>query len=79
MRIVKKYLEAEIPPKELPLEFFGMEEKGPDLTRQEVLIKEHTLDPIKGLLSIPEEEWTFLSRAATEKGKAEEWRKEKFR
>lgn len=79
MRAIKKYLEANTAPKELPLEFFGMEKEGPDLALQEVKIKEHALDPIKGLLSIPEEEWTFLSRAATEKGKAEEWKKRQLR
>jgi hypothetical protein len=30
-------------------------------------------------LSVPEEEYTFLSKAATEKGKAEVWKKERFK
>jgi hypothetical protein len=79
MRMLKKFLENDVPPKELPLEFFGMDEKGPDIRRQEVTIREHFLDPIKGMLVVPEEEYTFLSKAATEKGKAEVWKKEQFR
>jgi hypothetical protein len=79
MRMMKKFLENDVPPKELPLEFFGMEDKGPDIRRQEVTIREHFLDPIRGMLVVPEEEYTFLSKAAAEKGKAEVWKKEQFR
>jgi sugar phosphate isomerase/epimerase len=79
LRLLKEYLEKDTPPKELPLEFFGMKEKGPDLKRQEVAIKEHALDPLKRMLAIPEEEYTFLSQAAVKKGKGAEWEKEKYR
>lgn len=79
MRIIKSFLEKGIPPKKLPLEFFGMKPTGPEVKRQEVAIKEHAFDPIKGMLMVPEEEYTFLSKAATEKGKAEVWKKEKYR
>jgi len=38
------------------------------------------MNPLKGLLKIPEEEYTALGRAATEEGKRpEEWRKEEYR
>jgi sugar phosphate isomerase/epimerase len=79
LRMIKQFLEKDVPPKELPLSFYGMEEKGPDIRRQEVSMREHFLDPLKGMLVVPEEEYTFLSKAATEKGKAEVWKKEQFR
>lgn len=79
MRIIKTFLERGIPPKKLPLEFFGMKPAGPEVKRQEITIKEHAFDPIKGMLLVPEEEYTFLSKAAIEKGKAEVWKKEKYR
>jgi len=79
MRMLKKFLEKDVLPKQLPLEFFGMDPKGPDIKRQEVTIREHFMDPIKGMLVVPEEEYTFLSKAAAEKGKAEIWKKEQFR
>ncbi len=79
LRLIKHFLERDVKPKELPLEFFGMDKKGPDIKRQEVAVKEHFLDPLKGMLVVPEEEYTFLSKAATEKGKAEVWKKEKYR
>jgi len=79
MRIIKTFLERSIPPKKLPLEFFGMKPAGPEVKRQEITIKEHAFDPIKGMLLVPEEEYTFLSKAAIEKGKAEAWKKEKYR
>ncbi len=79
LRLIKHFLERDVPPKDLPLEFFGLDKKGPDIKKQEVIIKEHSLDPLKGMLVVPEEEYTFLSKAATEKGKAEVWKKEKFR
>jgi len=79
MRMMKQFLEKDVLPKELPLEFFGMDERGPNVKRQEVAIREHFLDPLKGMLVFPEEEYTFLSKTATEKGKAEVWKKEQFR
>ncbi|NIM47175.1 MAG: hypothetical protein GTN40_03390 [Candidatus Aenigmarchaeota archaeon] len=79
LRLIKHFLEKDVPPKELPLRFFGMSEKGPDIKRQEVAVREHFFDPLKGMLIVPEEEYTFLSSAATKKGKAEVWKKEKYR
>jgi len=38
------------------------------------------MDPLRGTLKVPEEEYTFLSRAAIEEGKKpEEWKKEELR
>ncbi len=79
LRLVIKFLEKDIPPKELPLEFFGVKEKGAEIKRQEVAIREHALEPLKRMLAIPEEEYTFLSQAAVKKGKGTEWEKEKYR
>ena len=79
MRLIKEFLEKDTIPKELPLSFFGMKPEGPEIKRQELAVREHALDPLKGMLAVPEEEYGFLSKAAIEKGKAEEWKKEKYR
>jgi hypothetical protein len=79
MRLIKEFLEKDTPSKELPLEFFGMKPEGPEIRRQELAIREHFLDPLRGMLIVPEEEYTFLSSEAIRKGKGEEWKKEKYR
>ena len=79
LKLMAKFLDKDVPPKELPPEYFGVEAGGPAFKRQEVTIKEHFLDPLKGMLTVPEEEYTFLSTVAKEKGKVEEWKKEKLR
>lgn len=79
MRKIKEFLEKDVPPKELPLEFFGMKPEGPELSRQRVAIEEHKLDPLKGMMQVSEEEHDFLGRAARDKGKLEEWKKERYR
>ena len=77
--MIKHFLERDTLPEKLPLQFFGMDEKSIDVKRQEVSMKEHFLDPLKGMIAVPEEEYTFLSKAATDKGKAEVWKKEQYR
>jgi hypothetical protein len=79
LRLFKYYLERDVEPIKLPLEFYGMKEHGPEIARQELAIREHALDPLKGMLLVPEEEYTFLSSEAVKKGKGEEWRKEKYK
>ena len=79
MRKIKQYLELNTPPDQLPLDFWGMDQRGWEVQRQEVTIKEHMMDPIKGMLLVPEEEYTFLSKSSSEKGKTQEWGKEKYR
>jgi len=77
LRIFVDHLEKDISPDKLPLEFFGIssgEEK-----RQFFRIKEHALDPLKGLLMVPEEEYGFLGTSAVERGKKEEWKREEYR
>jgi hypothetical protein len=86
LRIIKEFLEKDVKPEEILKKpeqfkrFFGI-----DITqiasedRQRTVIREHAFDPLKGLIVVPEEEYGFLGRAAVEKGKAEHWRKEKYR
>jgi len=74
---IVRELEKETPPDELPPEFYGIDK---DFEAQQMTaIREHAWDPLEGLLVVPEERHTFLSRAALEKGKAREWEKEKYR
>lgn len=77
LKKIVEFLRQDKDPDKLPPEFFGIEEK--DLKMQEVEIREHAFDPIKGLLSVPEERHGFLGKAAVEKGKAKEWETEKYR
>ena len=79
MKKIKEFLEKNVEPRELPPEFYGFEVNAPEVVRQEEIIKQHALDPLKGLLSVPEEEYTFLSRSALERGRAEQWRKEEMK
>ena len=82
IRLMVDQLLQETKPEELvgKPEFFGT--KGPTLNteeRQRTIIAEHAEDPIKGLIIVPEEEYTFLSKAAKEKGAGEKWAKEELR
>ena len=78
LRKIAEYLEKNVEPEKLPKEFFGIELfASPE--RQREIIRAHAFEPLKGLLVIPEEEWTFLGRAARERGKVEEWKKEELK
>jgi hypothetical protein len=80
MRQMVKYLEQDTEPKELPPEFYGLSVDNKDIfARQLVTVRDHAWDPLQDLLMIPEEKHTFLSRAAVDKGKREEWERRKFR
>lgn len=80
IRLIRDHLEKGIPPEELPESFFGVSEMNDAKYKLQLnAIREHAWDPLKGLMIIPEEDHTFLGRAAVEKGKAEEWKKAKFR
>jgi hypothetical protein len=76
-----KFLQQNVPPDKLPDEFYGVSSRGIlSEERQWVTVHYHAMDPLKGQLKIPEEEYTFLGRAATEAGKRpEEWKKEELR
>lgn len=81
LRLAVKCLVEDIEPDELPEEFFGM--KGPvagGIERQRQIVQDHAWEPLKDMLDIPEEEWTFLSQTALRKGKKPEiWKKGEFR
>ena len=81
LRNIIKYLKKGKEFKDFSLEeiydFFGIDIK--ERKREESAIRMHALDPIKDLMTVPEEKHTFLGRKAFEEGKAESWRKEEFR
>jgi len=82
LKIIVDFLNKDIKPEDLinHPEFFGLktgEISSPE--RQLVTIREHAYDPLKGMIVFPEEEHGALGRAAVEKGKGEEWKKEKYR
>lgn len=82
LRKIKEFLEKDINPDDLIKhpEFFGIAiGEIASTERQWAAIHEHGRDPLKGLLVVPEEEHTFLGKAAAEKGKAEIWKKEEMR
>lgn len=80
LKLIAKYLAQDVKPDRLPLDFYGMSEQNePEFARQRVNIVDHAWDPLEGVLSVPEEKHTFLSRAAVEKQKGQEWEKRKFR
>lgn len=82
LRLMKEQLEKNVRPKDLPLEFYGMEEfkTGLAIERQRAAIREHALDPITGMMFVPEEKWTFLGRRAIERGRRpEEWERERYK
>ena len=81
LKLAVNSLEKDIHPDDLPEEYFGM--KGPvagDFHRQKAIIQDHAWEPLKDMLDIPEEEWTFLSQSALKKGKKPDiWKKGEFR
>lgn len=70
-------LKKDINPEELPPEFFGIDKNFE--AAQNIAIREHAFEPLQGLLSVPEETHGFLSKAAVEKGKGAEWKKEELK
>jgi len=81
LRQIVKFLEKDTPPDKLPPEFSGIATGAiASEERQLAIISEHAEDPLKGLIAIPEEEYTMLGRAATAKpGGGEKWTKEELR
>jgi len=81
LRIIVSFLEKEVEPEKLPPEFYGISPSEIiSEERQLAIIKEHFFDPLKGVLQVPEEEYTFLGAKAIEKGKRpEEWKREELR
>lgn len=80
LRTIADELEKETPPDQLPIDFYGISEGTRDFARQIVIIKEHALDPLKGLLKVSEEDYTFLGTTAIKAGKQpDQWKKEELR
>ena len=61
------------------MDFYGLKLTAGDVERQRQIMMDHRFEPLKDLLEVPEEEWGFLSSAATKKGKQKEFRKEELR
>jgi len=64
-------------PEDLPKEFFGIDKEFE--AREMIAMREHAFDPLKGVMAIPEEEWTMVGRRAAERGRAAEWERRKYR
>lgn len=81
LRKIIEFLEKDTAPEKLTGEFFGVATgEIASEERQLATIKEHAREPLKGLITVPEEEYTFLSRAAVEKGTPpEKWKKEELK
>lgn len=79
LKLIAKFLEKDVPPDELPEEYFGVKLTGMDFRRQEQIMRDHRFEPLKDLMEIPEEEWGLLSTSATKKGKTKEFKKEEMR
>ena len=60
-------------------EFFGVKGESPgSFERQWTVIQEHAYDPIEGLTMIPEEKFSFLGKAGSDKIGAEKWKAEEL-
>ncbi len=81
LKLIADELDKNTDPAKLPPRFFGVSPEGMlSEEKQMAVIREHARDPLKGLISTPEEEYTFLSSAAIGKGKKpEEWKKEELK
>jgi hypothetical protein len=80
LKLIAEFLSKGTPPENLPPKFFGVAAgEIASYERQWQIIEDHARDPLKGLMMIPEEEHGVLGKAAVEKGKAEQWKKEELR
>ncbi len=74
------YLEDDIAPDELPVEFYGYDDK--EFKRDKAVIESNTFEPIKGLIESPQMQDTFLGKHATEsepRMRGEGWEAEEHR
>lgn len=78
LRLMAKFLEQDLKPDELPMEFFGLDKTAFNEDRQKQIMMDHRFDVLKDLFEIPEEEWGMLSSVATKKGKREMFKKEEL-
>jgi len=78
LKLFARLMESNISPEKVPETFFLIP-KRQNIARQRALIFEHTMDPIKGMLKIPEEDYTMLGSGAIKAGKKpDEWAKERY-
>ena len=78
LRKIIEYLRVEIPFEKLPNDFYGIDDKEEKM--QDSRIREHALDPIRGMLTTPEGRHSYFGEAAKGKGKLKEWESgEKYR
>jgi hypothetical protein len=80
LRKIVEFLEKGTRPEDLPLEFRGIAPKEIGaVERQLAIIREHAFEPLKGLITVPEETYGIFGEEAKKKGKIEEWKKERYR
>lgn len=81
IRLIVDELKKETPPEKLPMSFFGVSPEGfASEEKQLASMREHYWDPLKGMLHEVEEDHTFFSKAAIDKGKRpEDFKKEELR
>ncbi len=79
LKLMAKFLDKDVPPDALPLEFYGLDKTAFDVKRQEQIMMDHRFDVLKDLFEVPEEEWGLLSTASVKKGKKEIFKKEEMR
>jgi hypothetical protein len=81
LKKIVEFLRMDVKPSDLTkpehLHFYGVDDSSLNLQFAE--IREHMMDPIKGLLQIPEEQHGFIGGSAVAKGKAKEWEAGKLR
>jgi len=81
LKKIVEFLRMDVRPddltKEENLHFYGIDDSS--LKMQQTEIIDHMMDPIKGLLQIPEEQHGFIGGSAVQKGKAKEWEAGKMR
>jgi len=79
LKDIAKYLSKDIPPDELPDEFFGL--TPAEMEHEKRVIDSHLFDPLQGMFELPELSHTWLGKEAMEKKriKPETWKKEEHR
>lgn len=77
LKMIAKMLENEVPPDELPAEFFGI---GPaEIELEKRIMERNAFKPFEGTLEFPELSWGFFSGELKKKGRLEQWVKEEYR
>ncbi len=79
LKDIAYYLSREVPPDELPDEFFGLTKA--EMEHEKRIVDSHAFDPLRGMLELPELDYTWLSGEAVRKKqiKPDTWKKEEHR